>query len=451
MSNGLEWLPSLARYGAGMPISHLKQGFIVPALVLLILASPATQSQEGEGDQPDATQSGYRETPGFGGPESVSQQLALNDQKRDSKYRFNTMERAFAPYFDWKRQLNDEFGVSFGFQYYLLPQYATSSRADNGALGSIFRFQGSWTLFGRDGVNPGRIEWRVENRTNVFGRQSPNDLSGAIGAAALNTGFGYASNFQTDLAVLNWTQGFRNSTTGVAAGRLAFDVYLDAMPFQTFSRGFINRAFLVNPTIATTGIGAIGAVAKGMINDQFWIGGQMYDGNAASGSFDWDTVTEGEWLSAIEVGWTPTFSERKKKMVQFTYWYKDARALAGVPKGSGWAVSAAWRNNATYFPFVRFGHSDGGAGVAAEDALSVGLEITRREDEIWTVGAGWARPSEQTHGSGLRDEWVIESSYKFQLAKNFSLTPDLQILLNPANNPGKSSVLIAGVRAILVL
>lgn len=427
-----------------------RTGICVATVVLLLSTGALAQTDEpppAEGE----FQSGYGRLPEFGGPEGVSRQLIESDRRREGIYRFDTLDRAFAPYFDWKRQLNDEFGMSFGFQYYLLPQYAFSSTTANDALGSIFRFQGSWTLFGRDGVNPGRIEWRVENRTNLWGRQSPNDLSGGVGAAALNTGFGYSSGFNTDLAVLNWTQGFRNSTTGVAAGRLAFDVYLDAMPFQTFSRGFINRAFLLNPTIATTGIGAIGAVAKGMVNDQFWIGGQFHDANATSGRFDSDTVREGEWLSAIEIGWTPRFEDRKKKMIQFTYWHKDARSLAGVPSGRGWAVSAAWRNNSTYFPFMRFGHSDGGAGVAAESALSAGVEITRKADETWTIGAGWARPSELTHGSGLRDEWLLETSYKFQLSKNFSLTPDVQLLINPANNPGRNSVVVAGVRFILVL
>jgi len=114
-------------------------------------------------------------------------------------------------------------------------------------------------------------------------------------------------------------------------------------------------------------------------------------------------------------------------------------------------VSSAWRMSDKYFPFVRFGHSDGGAGVAAEDALSAGVEITQRFDEIWTVGVGWARPSEKTRGTSLRDEWVFETSYKLQLSKNFSITPDLQILINPANNPGKSSVWIAGLRMILVM
>jgi hypothetical protein len=104
-----------------------------------------------------------------------------------------------------------------------------------------------------------------------------------------------------------------------------------------------------------------------------------------------------------------------------------------------------------YGDIPEFGGPDGGAGVAAETAFSTGVEITRRFDEIWTIGAGWARPSETTHGPGLRDEWVIETSYKFQLSRNFSLTPDVQVLFNPANNPGKSSIWVAGVRAILTL
>ena len=432
-------------------MTHRQSYILVTLGLTTFITTTPVSAQDDEVSTDDEYQSGYGDIPEFGGPDGVSTELARNDKKRESTYDFDGAQRLFAPYFDWKRRLKDDHGLSLGFQYYLLPQIASSSRDDNDALGSIFRFQGSWILFGRDGINPGRIEWRVENRTNVFGQQSPNDLSGQIGAAALNTGFGYSSGFNTDLAVLNWTQGFNNSTAGAAVGRLAFDVYLDAMPFQTFSRGFINRAFLVNPTIGTTGIGAIGAVAKGYVTDQIWIGGQIHDGNAASGDFDWDTVEEGEWLSAVEIGWSPGFADRKKQMVQFTYWQKDERALAGVPKGSGWAVSAVYRLNEIYFPFVRFGHSDGGAGVAAETAFSTGVEITRRFDEIWTIGAGWARPSETTHGPGLRDEWVIETSYKFQLSRNFSLTPDVQVLFNPANNPGKNSVWVAGIRAILTL
>ena len=43
-------------------------------------------------------------------------------------------------------------------------------------------------------------------------------------------------------------------------GRLAFDAYLDAMPFQTPAGGFLNRGLILNPTLPTTGVGALGLV-----------------------------------------------------------------------------------------------------------------------------------------------------------------------------------------------
>ena len=318
-------------------------------------------------------------------------------------------------------------------------------------MGNIFRFLGNWTLWQEDNGNLGRIEWRVESRSNWGGFQAPGSLGRAIGVAALAPGFAYSGNFDTDLAVINWTQGFASGKAGYAVGRLAFDAYLDAFPFQTFSRGFINRSFILNPTLPTTGIGALGGVVKGFVTDNIWIGGQIHDANAASGDFDFDTVQEGEWIKAVEFGWTPSFGERKSRLIQFTYWDKDARDAAGVSSGSGYAVSAAWKLNDTLFPFVRFGHSDGGGGVAAEDALSAGVEISRPRGQVWTIGAGWAQPSEETFGPGVDAETVVEMSYKFQLSKHLTLLPDAQVIFNPANNPDESSIWVVGVRAILSL
>ena len=198
-------------------------------------------------------------------------------------------------------------------------------------------------------------------------------------------------------------------------------------------------------------MGAIGGVVKGFVSDNIWLGAQIHDANAASGDFDWDTVEEGEWLKAVEIGYAPSFEERNAKRVQLTYWEKDERTLAGVSKGSGWGVSAAYKLSVKYFPFVRFGHSDGGAGVAAENAISAGVEITQRFDQIWTVGAGWAKSSRETFGLGLDSETVLETSYKFQLSQNFSITPDLQVVFNPAIDPSESSVWVVGLRVIFAM
>ena len=60
-------------------------------------------------------------------------------------------------------------------------------------------------------------------------------------------------------------------------------------------------------------------------------------------------------------------------------------------------------------------------------------------------------PLAETLEPGLDDETLIETSYQFQLSKNFSLTPNFQIIFNPAGNPGESSINVWGIRAILTL
>ena len=416
---------------------------VFPAIALLLLAQPLPAEEAEHG------QAGYEDMPEFGGPESVTEQLKRADELREAPYDWPF----FDGYFDWKRQVDDDYGVSFGLHFYGLYQKANNSLPgrDDDAMGNIFRFLGNWTVFEKDNGNLGRIEWRLESRSDWFGLQAPGSLGSATGIAALAPGFAYSDNFEMDLSVINWTQGFANGKAGYAVGRLGFDVYLDAFPFQTFSRGFINRSFILNPTLPTTGIGALGGVVKGFVADNIWLGAQIHDANAVSGKFDFDTVQEGEWLKAVEVGYTPSFGQRKSHLVQFTYWDKDARSLAGVSSGSGWAVSAAWKLNDTYFPFVRIGHSDGGGGVAAETAVSGGVEISRPRGEVWTIGAGWAKPSEETFGPGLDNETALEMSYKFPISKNLSILPDAQIIFSPANNPGRTSIWVIGVRAILTL
>jgi len=428
--------------------------FLQKLITLCVIAffCQSVLAQESPAPAEDGTQSGYDDIIEFGGPESVGTRLKENDAERGSMYQFDTLQRTLGPYFDWKRSLNDEHGLSFGTSLYFLYQNASGSLgSDDDALGGIFRYQGAWSLFNRGANNPGRINWRLESRFDVGGFQSPSQLSSDIGVGPLNSGFAYSHNFDLDLALINWSQNFNEQRAGYAIGRLGFDVYLDAFPFQTFSKGFINRAFILNPTMAATGIGALGAVVKGFVTDNIWLGAQMHDANAASGSFNFNTVQKGEWLKGVEIGWTPAFSRYKTDRIQFTYWEKDARTLAGTSKGSGWVVSAAYQYSDILFPFVRFGHSDGGGGAPAETAVSAGVQITRQMDQIWSIGAGWAKPSDETYGPGVDDEVVLETSYMFQLSKNFSLTPDVQLVFNPANNPGESVVWVFSLRVILTL
>ncbi len=435
---------------------------LVTSSTLVALLSMQVLAQENAPDEStnqdaeisrSGSKSGFDDIPEFGGPESVGTRLKENDVEKESIYQFDGIQRGLKPYFDWKRRVKDDHGLSMGTSFYLLYQKASDSLPgqDDDALGHIFRYQGAWSLFRHANGNSGRIAWRLESRSHIGGFQAPGSLGSATGIRTLAPGFAYNQEFDLDIPVLSWVQHFAGGRAGYAVGRLAFDAYLDAFPFQTLSRGSINRSSILNPTLPTTGLGALGGVVKGFVTDSIWLGAQFHDANAANGKFDFDTVEEGEWIKAIEVGYTPFIGDQGKHRVQLMFWEKDARTLAGTSKGSGWAISAAYQLNDNYFPFVRFGNSDGGGGVAAEEALSAGVQITRERDEIWTIGAGWSKPSADTFGPGLDSESLLESSYQFQLSKNFSLTPNLQVIFNPAGNPSESSIWVFGLRAILTL
>lgn len=380
------------------------------------------------------------------GPGGVVLELERTYEETPAKYVPDGLEQTFKPYFDWKTRMYEEHGFAIGFNAYWLYQKA-SDRLPNTkdyALGAIYRLHGFWTLVGRDTGHKGGIEYRFEYRSGVGGLISPTDLSNNIGVDSLNTGFVY-SEFDFDLSVINWTQHFNDDTASFTIGRLAYDVYLDAFPFQTISKGFINKSFIINPALAGTGIGALAAVAKGYVTDNIWIGGQIYDNNAVSGKFDIDTVKEGEWLKSVEIGWSQSVELKLERRLQFTYWDNDARQLKNQPSGNGWAVSAAWKMD-EFFPFLRFGHSNGG-GATARNAASVGFEYATRPYQAWNLGFGWANPV----AASAKDEYVIETSYKFQVFKHFSLLPDLQYVIHPANNPTEDRVWVAGLRAFLAI
>jgi porin len=63
-----------------------------------------------------------------------------------------------------------------------------------------------------------------------------------------------------------------------------------------------------------------------------------------------------------------------------------------------------------------------------------------------TIGAGLNKPSNNTHGADPGTEKVLEASYLWQITANISLLPDLQLIIDPANNPTEDFVWTAGLR-----
>ena len=104
-----------------------------------------------------------------------------------------------------------------------------------------------------------------------------------------------------------------------------------------------------------------------------------------------------------------------------------------------------------WMPFVRAGYADDG-GALYERSLGGGIGYHRSErGELFGAGLNWSRPSESSFGPGLDEQYTAEVFYRIQFSDNVAITPDLQMIVNPALAPDEDLIWVLGLRARLAL
>jgi porin len=69
--------------------------------------------------------------------------------------------------------------------------------------------------------------------------------------------------------------------------------------------------------------------------------------------------------------------------------------------------------------------------------------------DLLGFGLNWGEPNEDNFGPGLRDQYTAEAFFRWQLTPQIAITPDVQLLINPALNPEDEVIGIFGLRARL--
>ncbi|MEE9149756.1 MAG: carbohydrate porin, partial [Candidatus Tectomicrobia bacterium] len=185
-----------------------------------------------------------------------------------------------------------------------------------------------------------------------------------------------------------------------------------------------------------------------------WLANQVYtvagfaDTNGDPTRIGFDTfIDEAEFFTHIELGWSPSFERRYLDNVYVTAWHADEREKAGVPDGWGLLFSAQRFLKERWLPFLRAGYSEGEApALNASVSMGLGYYVRERAD-VTALGVSWGKPSLD----GLRDQYTVEYFYRLQLSPNFALTPDVQLILDPALNPNEDVIAVFGLRARLAL
>lgn len=436
-------------------VVHCRKGLLTTGLFLAVLFQLAL-SQHAYAEQDMTTSNGLETQPvdyasitHFGGPTSVSAQVKSDAESKHTPFRFEGLSRSLQPYYDFKNRVNEQYGLSFGGDYNLLYQGASESPGEDNAAGGVLRIYGTWTLFGRGTQDTGSLVFKVENRHRLGTEIAPQQLGSEIGYAGL-TAIPF-SDAGTLLTNLFWSQSFNNNRLAFVAGVVDTTDYVSVYGLVSPWTDFSNLVFSTDPTIPAPNQG-LGAATSVRITDNYYALAGFADANGdpANPADNFDTFfEEREYFKHLEFGWISSFKNRYKDNIHLTAWQIDERTIAGVDDGWGMALSFNKFLNESWLPFVRIGYSDGG-GALLQRSVSTGVGYFRNTfNDVFGVGLNWGQPSKRTFGTGLDDQYTTEVYYRMQLFQHMTLTPNVQLLINPALNPDEDSIWVLGLRARL--
>jgi porin len=109
------------------------------------------------------------------------------------------------------------------------------------------------------------------------------------------------------------------------------------------------------------------------------------------------------------------------------------------------AFAANWTFDDTWMTFFRAGWSEGSAPIFNR-SLTAGLirKFYYRSDTA-AIGFNWGDPPDDS----LPDQKTLEAFWNIQFAQNFTISPGVQLLVDPALNPDEDQIWIAGLRTRL--
>ncbi|MDA8561615.1 carbohydrate porin [Gammaproteobacteria bacterium] len=387
---------------------------------------------------------GLQSTDDLGGPSSIPSQIMDNNSDKKPIFRYSQTDDLLAPWYSYKKRLNNNLGLQLGLDYQTLYQYISSSITNNrDAAGGIARLYGKWALINRNSKNQGALLFKVENR-HKFANITPTELGFEAGYNGI-TGVLY-NNVNTVLNTLYWEQFFFQNKLSVAIGRLDPTDFIDILGYANPWTTFQNLSTLLNTSIAIPDSGT-GIVTNLLLSNTLNLGAGIYDANSTIDNIA--IFSQGvELFKHIELGFSPNRQDRFAKRINLTLWGMDARKNAGLPKSYGIAFSSNWLIFNKWLPFIRLGQSKGKAQLFNKSITTgIGYLFSQYSD-VFGLGFNWGQPSSDSINT---NQYTTELFLRLQLTKEIAITPDIQWIVNPAFNSKRNNLLVGGLRGRITL
>jgi porin len=169
------------------------------------------------------------------------------------------------------------------------------------------------------------------------------------------------------------------------------------------------------------------------------------DSSTNEAELAWKTLDNDSWYQLVELGLSAEIPLLGKGSYRLTPWHNHFFGSDGF----GVALNVDQElGREDLVAFFRFGHGDEDV-TAVKTFVSGGVGFEApfgRAHDLAGIGVAWSDPSS---GEGDRDETLVELFYRVEVAQAISITPDLQFVFDPADNPGDDFAIVPGIRLLV--
>lgn len=335
-----------------------------------------------------------------------------------------------------------EIGIRLDLDTALYSQHASDTTIGNQNLGtSAWQSVGDWQFLHHEKLGKSFVQWTLLGSTGLNYDTGDRSMSGNVGSIS-----GLNANVFPDSAALDELFFKQVSLEGkliVVAGRVDQSYYVDTNRVANNDfRQFFAFALANNLSIPFSTYGGIGALVRFEPSKDLYIMAGVGTGNNVEPWAFWKSANDGDWGEYFEIGLTRSLPHLGKGQYRITPWHNHVSGADGW----GFAINLDQELGLDRLVgFFRFGIGDDDV-TPVERFVSGGLALERpfgRKNDLVSLGVAWSDPSPQVRG---RDETLLEFYYRLELSPSIAITPDLQIVLDPANDPKGDVIFIGGVR-----
>jgi len=397
---------------------------------------PAAYAEEAYPDRQDGTL-------------SAEGDLEEDNAPRASHFRFPT---SLGPWLQFKEAVNDVTGITFGGSYGVLWQnYQESLLGEENAVGGKFTMNFSKDLLFRGLPNALTFDMAVEARHPIGTDQPP--LWAGLSAGSITATAATWGEFDLGITQAYIRQNLLDGRIQYTIGKIFAPNYVNAYPFFDDNRQFLNQNFTTSPTIPIPLRGFGMAATVYPTNGGMYVSGGMYTPYSSDTGWTIDDFFErNQYFYNLEIGYSslantgvPIQARGPMDTNNFhiSPWYRD-ELDDGTPEAYGVAFNANYMIEDNAMMFVRGGLSHGWV-VDRNLAIGFGLRPAKSEGDLFGLGLGWAKPTSEF----LPAQYTAEVFYRYQVTPQLAITPDAQIILNPALNPTENVLWAFGLRTRL--